>query len=149
MLRNINKKDITQLHHIEEKTQFSPWSEETFKKCMGEGYPGWVIEKENRVIGFVMFSVKVGECHILNIGVLPECQHQGYGKQLLGHALDEAKKLGAGIAYLEVRKLNSKAIAMYKKFGFTQIGERKNYYVYPQGAEDALIFAKDLQVKII
>lgn len=146
MLRNLYKKDIPSLLRIEEKTQFSPWSEEIFKKCLAESYPGWVIEKENQVIGFVMITIKVGECHILNIGVLPEFQHQGYGKQLMSHALDEAKKMGAGIAYLEVRKLNSKAIAMYKKFGFTQIGERKNYYLYPQGSEDAWVFAKDLQI---
>ena len=41
---------------------------------------------------------------------------------------------------LEVRPGNAAAIALYEKFGFVEVGRRKNYYEKPK--EDALIMTK-------
>lgn len=146
LLRPLNKNDVRQLFLIEQRTQQSPWSEEVFKQCILENYEGWVIEENEIIIGFVMMSLRAGESHILNLGIQPEFQRQGHASRLLQHALEEARKKGAGISYLEVRSSNYKAIALYKKFGFIQIGTRKDYYTYPLGKEDAFVFAKDLIV---
>ena len=103
-----------------------------------------MIEENNRLIGFVIFSIQLNESHILNLSIDPDFQRLGFGLQLLKHALLESKKNGAGAAYLEVRCSNQSAMALYTKMGFSQIGRRKGYYPAETGREDALVFAKDL-----
>lgn len=144
MLRSLCHSDIKQMLVIENAVHVSPWNDETFKACFKASYESWGIEKNNKLIGFVVFSIQAGECHILNICVLHAEQHQGWGRQLLTHALQQAKKAGAGIVYLEVRRSNSRAISMYRNADFHLIGERKGYYQTVAGTEDALIFAKSL-----
>lgn len=144
MLRNLYKSDLPQVLAIENAVHIAPWSEDTFKTCFQADCIGWVIEQDKRILGFIIASVRVGECHILNVAVARDFQHQGYGKKLLAQALDQAKNSGAKIAYLEVRHSNQKAISLYQKMGFQLIGERKNYYVTVGGHEDAFIFAKNL-----
>lgn len=144
MLRTLTVDDVSHLTALEVATQPSPWSAETFTKCLSAGSIGWVIEREQHVIGFVFILANLGEAHVLNLCVHPHFQHQGFGRQLLNHALSTLKEQGINIAYLEVRRSNHKAINLYKNLGFIQIGERKNYYVSPTTPEDALVFAKDL-----
>ena len=50
------------------------------------------------------------------------------------------KEKGVEKVFLEVRKSNSNAIALYEKFGFSVYAERKNYYT--DNGEDALLMQK-------
>lgn len=145
MLRVLTQSDIPQLCAIETATQLSPWSQETFEKCFHAQSRGWVIvQNGEKIIGFILALVQVGECHILNIGVDPSQQRQGYGTRLMGYALGDAKEQGAAVAYLEVRSSNENAIALYSKMGFSKIGERKGYYSAAEGCEDAWVFVSHL-----
>lgn len=147
MLRVLEKNDLPEILLIERLTQLSPWGLDIFERCLEIGYLGWVIEDNNRIKGFILLSMQVGEGHILNICVHPDFQRQGIAQNLLSHALDMAKDKGAAIMFLEVRKSNKAAIALYEKMEFVQIGDRKAYYPSSSGREDALIFAKDLAVQ--
>ena len=147
MLRELIETDLPQVLVIEQATQNAPWTQETFERCFNMGYRGWVIVQENKLLGFVIVSFVMGECHILNLCVHPECQRQGLGRELLSHALHTSKQMGAGMAYLEVRLSNKPAIGLCHWAGFVQIGHRKGYYPHPTGREDALVFAKDLTVE--
>lgn len=145
MLRSLSKSDLNEILQIEESVHVAPWSEEIFNRCLEAGYMGWVVEKEDKIIGFIVVAQQGLECHILNICISQLFQHQGYGRKLLEHALKNAKESGVGIAYLEVRRSNDHAIDLYKKMRFQMIGEREGYYPTPSGQmEDALIFARDL-----
>src|SRR5262245_26552494 len=142
MLRTLFKSDLPNVLAIEKAVHVLPWTEETFNTCFQSGYIGWVAEFDNRVIGFVVISLSQSECYILNLCVSHAYQHQGFGRKLLEFALDHAKSKGIGIAYLEVRRSNSRAISLYRKMQFHLVGERKGYYPTVSGNEDALIFAK-------
>lgn len=144
MLKPLTSEYLPHLLRIEVATQISPWTEGVFQRCFEAGSLGWVFEISGRIVGFILQLIQGEETHILNICVDPEYQHQGLGQQLLEKALEESKIKGAHLAYLEVRISNRKAISLYKKMGFMQIGERKNYYIAETGRENALIFAKDL-----
>jgi ribosomal-protein-alanine N-acetyltransferase len=146
MLRNLYQADMRALLVIEQATHAAPWTEETFKICFEANYLGWVIELDGQVIAFIIVTVRHDECHILNLCVAILHQHQGYGRKLLLHALEQTKKAGVSIVYLEVRRSNSKAIALYKKERFILVGERKEYYPTVSGKEDALVFAKHLRL---
>lgn len=144
MLRSLHKSDLDQVLVIENSVHVVPWTMETFKTCFDSGYFGWAIEVGKKLLGFIIVSLNPDECHVLNICVAREHQHQGLGRKLLEHALQQAKSQQIGIAYLEVRRSNSRAISLYQKMNFHQVGERKNYYPTVSGTEDALIYAKSL-----
>lgn len=148
MLRSLTKSDLAQLLTIEQSVHVVPWTEETFKICFESGYLGWAVEIDTTIAGFIIVSQQADECHILNVCVARPHQHQGLGTKLMERALSHARQRGVGLAYLEVRKSNSHAIAMYKKMKFHLIGERKDYYPTVNGQEDALIFAKNLREEI-
>ena len=46
--------------------------------------------------------------------------------------------------FLEVRRSNAPAIALYEKLGFTSVGIRKNYYDSPR--EDGRAMEKEVQL---
>ena len=142
----LSESDLVRLVVIEDAAHISPWSDDVFKRCFEAGYFLWGLKENEKLVGFVVYSLQIGECHILNICVHPDHQGQGLGHCLLVFALGAAKKDGAGIAYLEVRRSNAKALSLYKKMGFVRVGERKGYYPDENGREDALVFAKDLGV---
>lgn len=143
-IRPLFKSDLEQMLLIEKAVHIAPWNEETFKTCFQVGYIGWTIEDKEKLLGFIIISLSVDECHVLNLCVAREYQHQGLGRQLMEYALAQARERGAGIVYLEVRRSNSRAISLYKKMKFHLIGERKDYYPTVNGQEDALIFGKSL-----
>lgn len=141
-IRALTKNDLPRLITIENSVQIVPWARDAFLACFEGGCYGYVAELGELVVGFILITVKVGECHILNLCVDRLYQRQGYARALLRHAETEAKELGAEAAHLEVRRSNSRAIALYEQLGYRQIGERKDYYPSLAGKEDALLYAR-------
>lgn len=144
-IRSLEINDLPNIIEIENATQISPWSPDVFSRCIESGYQGWVIEQNNAIVGFVVAAFQAGECHILNVGVSPAFQRQGHGQRLLVQVIEAAIERKIYMIFLEVRKSNHGAIALYHKMGFCQTGERKAYYSAVNGREDALLFAMDLQ----
>lgn len=77
------------------------------------------------------------EAHITILAVHPNYQRQGLGQVLLYTLLQSAWQRGLEWATLEVRASNQAAIALYQKFGFSEVGRRRRYY--QDTGEDALI----------
>lgn len=77
------------------------------------------------------------EAHITVLAVRPQYQRQGAGQALLVALLEAAHARGLEWATLEVRPSNHAAIALYQKYGFTEVGRRRHYYA--DTGEDALI----------
>jgi ribosomal-protein-alanine N-acetyltransferase len=89
------------------------------------------------VMGYGGFWLMYDEAHISTLAVRAAWRRQGLGELLLITLLDEARRLGASRATLEVRVSNTAAQALYTKYGFEQAGRRKAYY--QDNREDALI----------
>tara|TARA_X000000950_G_scaffold254037_1_gene317468 strand:- start:193 stop:669 length:477 start_codon:yes stop_codon:yes gene_type:complete len=121
-----------------------PWTKRIFIDCLRAGYQCWVLANKQQIVAHGVMSVAVGECHLLTLCVNPEYQRLGHGRKLFMLLLDRAAKMDARECFLEVRASNAGAIQLYRSLGFTQIGERKNYYPGHQGREDALILSRNL-----
>lgn len=141
MLRKYDPNDLPEILTLEQESQIAPWTEPIFQKCFDLGSEAWVLEKDGGVIGFIISLMHEDETHILNFSVRPGFQGQGFGSKLLQHVIDNGKANGISLVYLEVRRTNEAAIALYKKLGFAKIGERKKYYVIGSKTEDALVYA--------
>lgn len=83
---------------------------------------------EPEVVGYagIWFDGEVTQ--IMTIGVDPQYQHQGIGRQLLQQLIDLSIQLDAVEMFLEVAVDNAPAIALYRDFGFIPLGIRKRYY---------------------
>ena len=81
------------------------------------------------------------EGYITNVAVFPEYRRRGVAEQLI--AVFDKFARGNRLAFLtlEVRPSNAAAIALYQRFGFEEVGRRRNYYDLPK--EDALILTKN------
>ncbi|HIK29566.1 MAG: ribosomal protein S18-alanine N-acetyltransferase [Oscillatoriaceae bacterium SKW80] len=77
------------------------------------------------------------EAHITLIGIHPDYQGKGLGQTMFHALLKAAVARQMQRATLEVRASNQRAIALYKKFGFREVGRRQRYY--QDTDEDALI----------
>ncbi len=142
----IEPSDVNQLMPIENACHGAPWSENTFKSCIGGRYFSQYINKDNKAIGFYVGEYVAGEATLMNICVEPSQQGNGFGKVLLLQFLTEAKKQGSSKVFLEVRASNFAAQMLYINQGFTEIDRRIAYYpsVKGFGYEDAIVMQTKL-----
>jgi ribosomal-protein-alanine N-acetyltransferase len=136
--------DLADVLAVETAAYPFPWTASIFRDCLRVGYCCWVCVFKHRIVGHGVMSVAAGEAHVLNLCVKPEYQGNGLGKRLLSHLLSLAARHGADTAFLEVRRSNSAALALYSALGFNEIGVRRGYYPSKGGREDALVLARDL-----
>jgi len=137
----MQEEDLDEVIAIEESVYPFPWTKGIFHDCLLVGYSCWVYKCDEEIIAYVVLSIAAGEAHILTLVVHPEFQGQGYARKILHHALDIARERKAESVYLEVRPTNERAISIYHKAGFNEIGIRKGYYPAENGREDALVMA--------
>jgi ribosomal-protein-alanine N-acetyltransferase len=79
---------------------------------------------------------------LANVAVTPRLRGRGLGSHLLSRVLEVARERGIDTLFLEVRASNARALDLYRRFGFADVGRRKGYYERPR--EDALIMAARL-----
>jgi ribosomal-protein-alanine N-acetyltransferase len=142
-LRRMTTADLPGVIAIERKNYQFPWTEDIFRDCFKARYSCWVCEELDKILGYSIVSIAVGEAHILNICVDPAEQNQGIGRKMLENLIEVARGRAETI-FLEVRPSNLGAIALYEKMGFNEIGIRKGYYPAEHGREDAIMLALEL-----
>jgi len=94
-------------------------------------------EGKDYIAGFAGLWLLVDEAHIVNIVVRDSHRRRGVGELLLMHIIKLAMDRGAELITLEVRDSNKIAQSLYKKYGFSIKGIRRNYYL--DDKEDAVI----------
>ncbi|HEX7380797.1 MAG TPA: ribosomal protein S18-alanine N-acetyltransferase [Nevskiaceae bacterium] len=145
-LRPLTAERVAQVADVDRRAYRFPWSEAVFRDCLSAGYHGWVmlVGSGDALAGYVVLSVGAAEAHILNLCVAPEYQRRGFGRVLLKHALDAARAMDTRVVFLEVRRSNDIAMALYRDVGFRRIGVRRGYYPDDGNREDAFVYALEL-----
>jgi ribosomal-protein-alanine N-acetyltransferase len=92
------------------------------------------------VAGYVCASQGFGEAEILVLGVDPAFRRRGLARALLQALTGALKARGCDTVFLEVRRSNAAAVALYLSAGFREIGMRKGYYA--DSGEDALLLRR-------
>ncbi|MGO3740809.1 tRNA (adenosine(37)-N6)-threonylcarbamoyltransferase complex dimerization subunit type 1 TsaB [Kerstersia sp.] len=129
---------------LEAQVQKHPWTRRNFEDALAAGYDAWVLCEGEAVVGFYIAMLAPDVSHLLAVAVAPERQRQGWGWRLLEHFAQRAAEAGLEGLLLEVRPSNAGALALYRRFGFEQIGVRKEYYEAGAQREDAWVFQKRL-----
>lgn len=140
----MTRNDVEPLAELDKRCFAIPWSKQAFAEEMSNEIAVYFVAKENgKVIGYCGFWQVADEGDVTNIAVLPEFRRRGIGGKLLNTLIEAAKELKLELITLEVRKSNTAAKNLYKKYGFKPIGERKHYY--SDNREDAVIMMKRLK----
>ncbi len=131
--------DISDIFFIEKECFSTPWSENAIKESLEHGTLFFKAQVMGKTVGYMGISVVLDEGYITNIAILPEYRGRGIAKKIMLYAEDGLQDLK--FISLEVRVSNTKAINLYEKLGFKQVGLRKRFYENP--TEDALIYTKE------
>lgn len=83
-----------------------------------------------RMIGFMTLVSTPADSgvELLSIGVSPELQGRGYGKQMLDFAVDYAGSCEKNTVWLATNAENAGALNFYQKNGFEHIATKNDYY---------------------
>jgi ribosomal-protein-alanine N-acetyltransferase len=97
------------------------------------------------VAGFLMIRSVADEAEVLTIAVGRAFRGKGIGRRLLEHAFRRLYAERIASVFLEVDASNPPALALYRRLGFVQVGERKGYYADAASADGtALVMRADL-----
>jgi len=143
-LRPMAQADLLRVAALERASYVFPWNDQIFADCLRVGYHCVVVETADGVSGYGVLSMGAGEAHVLNLCIAAEWRRRGIARGLLCALLVHARDRGVRDAFLEVRRSNRAAIALYHKLGFECVGTRRGYYQAEGGREDALVYRLEL-----
>ena len=118
------------------------WNYNILKEELESSNSKYIIAKTNdgEIIGFAGIKIILDNADIMNIVVKKSWRNQGVGNLLLSNLISICKISNLSSLSLEVSEDNLPAIHLYEKFGFKQVGVRKNYYQDKDGMIMSLLF---------
>ncbi len=135
--------DLPAVAEIEEATFSRPWRRGAFAEVLDRPEADMLVATDHgKVVGYMVLVTGVGEAELANLAVSRRFRNRGLGKALLVRAAEIGLRRGASILFLAVRESNEKAIRLYERFGFAEIGTHSSYYENP--SEDARVLALEL-----
>jgi ribosomal-protein-alanine N-acetyltransferase len=137
--------DVRQVMPIEKASFPAPWPASAYRYELNKNdLSNYLVLRTQgdagagaRVVAYGGFWLIVDEGHISTLAVDPAWRGRSLGEWMLVILVETAILRGAGEVTLEVRASNHVAQALYRKYGFVQVGLRRGYY--HDNHEDALI----------
>lgn len=138
-LRAMTLDDIPQVVALEGRAMSEGWHPGAYAhELEHNGAARYIVEEyDGALVGFAGLWLQFDQAHVVTVAVDPQKQRNGYGSLLVRELLRIAEDEGMEDATLEVRASNAAARALYAKFGFYEVGIRKQYYL--DNKEDAVI----------
>jgi len=140
-LRPMAMDDVDAVHALECSVFPHPWSRANFVDSLASGYDAWVLRgADHALAGYFLLMYAVDEAHLLDVAVAAPRQGSGLGRYLLERIVARARGMRMASILLEVRPSNERALQVYQRYGFAEIGRRKAYYPAHEGRrEDAIV----------
>jgi ribosomal-protein-alanine N-acetyltransferase len=144
-LRTMTEADLPAVMAIERATfPLDAWSEGMMRGELAEmprtrHYVVALVGDE--IVAYAGLAAAGDQADVQTIAVLDRHQGTGIGGAMLTELLAEAARRGAREIFLEVRADNPRAQAVYRHFGFEEIGTRRRYY---DDGTDAIMMRRKL-----
>ncbi len=147
--RALREQDLEVVAAIESDVYVFPWTVGNFRDSLLSAYECWSCWTGGELIGYAVVMTALDEAHLLNFAVASRWQRRGVATQFLQFLLDRAEDGKRDMLYLEVRPSNVAGVKLYQRFGFKQLGVRRDYYPAVTGREDALFLGVNIAKKIL
>ncbi len=138
--------DLPDLLRLEEACFSAPWTRKMLEaELTGNQFAHFLVARETAkaattegaLVGSLCFWIVFEEVRLMNLAVAEQMRRRGIAAALVESALRAGLAESATRAVLEVRASNRAALALYQRFGFTQVSIRPTYYSNP--VEDAVL----------
>jgi len=139
--------DLEEIMALEVLCFPAPWAAETYRRDLSENPRSFYFalrpsadslsDNLPPLLAYGGYWIMGNEAHIMSIATHPEWRRRQLGQRLLLNMLAQIRQVGVPETTLEVRASNQAAIQLYLKWGFIEVGRRRNYYRNPR--EDALL----------
>jgi ribosomal-protein-alanine N-acetyltransferase len=137
-IRRATPREAARISELEALIFSDPWSERSITDTISlDGSMCYVALSDGEVAAYLLGRVIPPEGEIYRIATAPEKRKRGIAYRLLDYAVKCERGRGLESLFLEVRSQNAPARALYKAYGFREIGIRKRYYKSPE--DDAII----------
>jgi ribosomal protein S18 acetylase RimI-like enzyme len=106
--------------------------------CGNPEYPMYEARIASDPIGFALVNRRgvVGSPYLATLAVDPAHRGRGVGTLLVAHVEDVCRAEAAHL-FLCVSSFNPRALALYRRLGYTQVGELPDYFIH--GASELLM----------
>ena len=162
--RPMTAADLDVVADVAKTAHAHPWSRRHYEDSLAAGHwarvlarrpdprhdpPHWVhapvTPEGDWLLGFLVAMPGVEEGHLLDVTVAPAHQRHGWGGWMLRALADWGRAQGFAQLWLEVRRSNAAARALYARCGWVEAGVRKGYYPdTAQRRENAIVMRLDL-----
>lgn len=136
MIRAAHRDDIPAMARIIQQSEKS-WNKKVIQDCFKVNYKLYVSVFNNVVVGFAIVYCVIDTWELMQIAVDHAQYKKGFGSALMAHLITQARDQLVSTIQLDVRQSNKRAIQFYLKYGFEQVGIRKQYY---SDNENALLY---------
>jgi ribosomal-protein-alanine N-acetyltransferase len=149
-LDQLSVKDSGAISALHREDFSRPWTDGEFADLLEQPTVFGFVAREighgqESPVGFVLARLAAGEGEILTLAVARAHRRQGLGWRLVDAVLRELHAQRAEALFLEVDESNVAALALYRRFGFREVGKRPRYYQSEAGASGALVMRRDLR----
>ena len=136
---------LDQVARIEQLCFSDPWSRRMLSEHLENECAATLvaIAPDGTILGYAGLLVVLDEGYITNVAVCPDYRRQGIAGELLGVFRRFAEGNNLAFLTLEVRESNAPARALYSKYGYKEVGVRKNYYDHPK--ENAVLMTLEFE----
>lgn len=125
----LGPKELSHCLQLDSDLFSASWTKEQWDKeltdimrpCVG-------IWQRGQLLAIACGWLVIDELHITNVTVAKNIRRQGLGYQVTSILLDYGRSRGARHATLEVNSINTAALKLYNKLGFSDVGKRSCYY---------------------
>ncbi|WIA33355.1 hypothetical protein OEZ86_006492 [Tetradesmus obliquus] len=136
--------DVPKLAAIEQLCgEFSAnWSTADIQDELGKAISRVLVaaDSSDEALGYIVGWLIAGELQVLELAVDPAHQSKGIGSALLAGLMQQCRCDADGVeVVLEVKAHNNRAIGLYRRHGFADVGLRRKYYA---DGSDALLMTR-------
>lgn len=133
--------DLPGILEIEACSFSSPWDASTFLALLSDSESFNLSACEDgRIVGYCFSQSMEKMVHLLNLAVHQDCRRKGIARAMLSDIISFAISENKSYVFLEVRRTNSTAQALYASMGFSHVLTWHSYY--SESGEDASIMMK-------
>ena len=128
-IRWMIRRDMPEVLDIESASFEFPWTEEDFVRCLRQrNCIGMIAERDDRVVGFMIYELHKTRLHILNFAVAARYRRCGVGGQMVTKLAGKLSSQRRTRVTLEVRETNLAAQLFFRAQGFRAVNVLRNYY---------------------
>ena len=131
--------DASEIAAVEKECFSAPWTESQIIDEINKNNALFLVARCNEhFCGYISGQLILDEFYINNVAVTEGFRRKGAASKLIEFMLNELQNRDCSLVTLEVRESNFSARSVYEKFGFINLGIRKNFYSHP--TENACIY---------